>query len=129
MLAKTGVIKGMSFGFEVLKDTWTDAKGRAASPQQGTHRTVREVRLHEVTTTAFRHTRRASSRRATSSRQPGRSPGRRARRLRPRGVRRGREDRRDAEWAELYAAALRAEDAVELTGTKLREYIRTAYGA
>jgi HK97 family phage prohead protease len=52
-LASRGVIKGMSFGFEVLKDSWTDDQGRASNPQTGTHRTIHEVRLHEVTTTAF----------------------------------------------------------------------------
>ncbi len=52
-LAATGVIKGMSFGFEVLKESWTDDQGRASNPQVGTHRTIQEVRLHEVTTTAF----------------------------------------------------------------------------
>jgi HK97 family phage prohead protease len=51
--ADAGVTRGMSFGFEVIKDEWTDDEGRASNPQTGTKRTVLEVRLHEVTTTAF----------------------------------------------------------------------------
>ena len=47
-LARTGVVKGMSFGFEVVRDAWTDAQGRAKTPSTGTHRTINEVRLHEV---------------------------------------------------------------------------------
>ena len=53
LLAEAGVVAGMSFGFEVIKDDWTDAEGRAMTPSTGTHRTIREVRLFEVTTTAF----------------------------------------------------------------------------
>jgi uncharacterized protein len=52
-LADAGVVRGMSFGFEVIKDEWTDDEGRAALPSNGTRRTIHEVRLHEVTTTAF----------------------------------------------------------------------------
>lgn len=51
--ARAGVIKGMSFGFEVIKDSWTDDEGRASNAQFGTRRTIHEVRLHEITTTAF----------------------------------------------------------------------------
>jgi hypothetical protein len=51
--ADAGVTRGMSFGFEVIKDEWTDDEGRQALPSNGTKRTVLEVRLHEVTTTAF----------------------------------------------------------------------------
>lgn len=53
LLAEAGVIRGMSFGFNVIKDNWTDDEGRASDAQHGTQRTVHEVRLHEVTTTAF----------------------------------------------------------------------------
>jgi uncharacterized protein len=51
--AEAGVTRGMSFGFEAIKDSWTDDEGRASNPQVGTRRTVHEVRLHECTTTAF----------------------------------------------------------------------------
>lgn len=51
--AGAGVTRGMSFGFETIKDSWTDDEGRASNPQVGTQRTIHEVRLHEVTTTAF----------------------------------------------------------------------------
>lgn len=51
--AKAGVIRGMSFGFEVIKDSWTDEAGNPSDSMRGTNRTVLEVRLHEVTTTAF----------------------------------------------------------------------------
>lgn len=53
LLAEAGVIRGMSFGFEVLKDSWTDDEGRSSDALHGTQRTVHEVRLHECTTTAF----------------------------------------------------------------------------
>jgi HK97 family phage prohead protease len=52
-LAKAGVVRGMSFGFEVIKDRWSDDEGRASDKYTGTHREILEVRLHEVTTTAF----------------------------------------------------------------------------
>lgn len=51
--AKAGVIRGMSFGFEVIKDSWTDDNDNPSDAQRGTKRTIHEVRLHEVTTTAF----------------------------------------------------------------------------
>lgn len=51
--ADAGVTRGMSFGFEVIKDEWTDDNGRPSDSMRGTQRTIREVRLHEVTTTAF----------------------------------------------------------------------------
>ena len=53
LLAEAGVLRGMSFGFDVLQDSWTDDEGRASDAQNGTQRTIREVRLHEITTTAF----------------------------------------------------------------------------
>lgn len=52
-LASAGVIRGMSFGFEVVKDAWTDDEGRSSDSVNGTMRTIQEVKLHEVTTTAF----------------------------------------------------------------------------
>jgi len=51
-LADRGIL-GMSFGFEVTKDRWFDNEGRASNSVQGTKRIVDEVKLHEVTTTAF----------------------------------------------------------------------------
>lgn len=53
LCADAGVTKGMSFGFEAVKDAWTDDEGRTSDPVRGTHRELLEVRLHEVTTTAF----------------------------------------------------------------------------
>lgn len=50
--AKAGIL-GMSFGFEVTKDDWYDSEGRSSNPQAGTKRVIREVRLHEASTTAF----------------------------------------------------------------------------
>lgn len=52
-LTKAGVVKGMSFGFEVIKDDWADDEGRAANSATGTCRTIREVRLHEVSAVTF----------------------------------------------------------------------------
>jgi uncharacterized protein len=52
-MAARKALRGMSFGFEVVRDSWTDDKGLASNPVYGTRRTIREVRLHEVTTTAF----------------------------------------------------------------------------
>lgn len=51
--ADAGVTRGMSFGFEVIKDSWTDANGNPSDALRGTQRTIQEVRLAEVTTTAF----------------------------------------------------------------------------
>lgn len=50
---KASKILGMSFGFEVTKDDWFDSQGRASNPQVGIKRVIREVKLHEVSTTAF----------------------------------------------------------------------------
>lgn len=52
-LTSAGVVRGMSFGFEVIKDSWTDDAGNPSDAMRGTQRTIHEVRLHEVTTTAF----------------------------------------------------------------------------
>lgn len=51
--AKAKVIRGMSIGFEVIKDSWTDDNGNPSDSVRGTKRTIHEMRLHEVTTTAF----------------------------------------------------------------------------
>lgn len=52
-LTKSGVVRGMSFGFEVVKDTWTDDEGREATAISGTRRTIQEVKLHEVSAVTF----------------------------------------------------------------------------
>lgn len=52
-LTRAGVVKGMSFGFEVIKDAWTDDEGRASNASVGTERTIHEVRLHEVSAVTF----------------------------------------------------------------------------
>lgn len=52
-LTRAKVVKGMSFGFEVLKESWTDDEGRASNSQIGTKRTIQEVRLHEVSAVTF----------------------------------------------------------------------------
>lgn len=52
-LARAQVVKGMSFGFEVIKDEWTDGEGRASDSRNGVNRTIREVRLHEVSAVTF----------------------------------------------------------------------------
>lgn len=44
---------GCSFGFEVLRDKWTDEKGNAASPMTGTHREILEMKLHEISICTF----------------------------------------------------------------------------
>lgn len=74
-LAEAGVVRGMSFGFEVIKDSWTDDEGRASNAQVGTQRTIHEVRLFEVTTTAFPayETTELSARDAISAAREGRA--------------------------------------------------------
>lgn len=52
-LTKAGVVKGMSFGFEVIRDSWTDNEGRDSNASVGTNRTVLEVRLHEASAVTF----------------------------------------------------------------------------
>lgn len=52
-LARDGVVKGMSFGFRVISDSWTDGKGRPSDSYAGTRRVIQEVELYEVTATAF----------------------------------------------------------------------------
>lgn len=51
--------KGMSIGFEPVKDEWRDAAGRPATRRTGTHRILREVKLPEgsvVTNPAYKDT-------------------------------------------------------------------------
>lgn len=52
-LTRAKVVRGMSFGFEVVKDSWTDDEGRASNASVGTQRTIHEVRLHEVSAVTF----------------------------------------------------------------------------
>jgi hypothetical protein len=52
-LVKAKVIRGWSFGFEVIKDTWTDDEGRASDMYSGTNRTINEMRLIEVSPVTF----------------------------------------------------------------------------
>jgi HK97 family phage prohead protease len=52
-LVKAGVVRGMSFGFEVVKDSWTDNDGNPSDSQRGINRTIQEVRLHEVSAVTF----------------------------------------------------------------------------
>lgn len=52
-LVRAGIVRGMSFGFEVIADDWTDDVGNASDSMRGTQRTIQEIRLFEVTTTAF----------------------------------------------------------------------------
>jgi HK97 family phage prohead protease len=143
LLAKTGVIRGMSFGFEVIKDSWADSSGRAASPQSGTHRTVQEVKLYEVTTTAFPAyetsqlsargsssavvARFAAARSATAPVTSARK-GKAAKPLSGKAIRAMAEDmkRRDAEWAKAQAAQMRAEDAKRYA--ELAEFFRVNFG-
>jgi HK97 family phage prohead protease len=47
-LVKAKVIRGMSFGFNVVKDRWTDDEGREADKYTGTRRELLEVRLVEA---------------------------------------------------------------------------------
>ena len=47
-LIKAKVIQGMSFGFQVVKDEWRDARGNPSDKYNGTKRILREVKLIEV---------------------------------------------------------------------------------
>lgn len=52
-LVKAGVVRGMSFGFEVARDSWTDRDGNPSNASVGLNRTIHEVRLHEVSAVTF----------------------------------------------------------------------------
>ena len=52
-LVRSGVIKGWSFGFEVVKDDWTDDEGKPSNEYLGTNRTIREMKLIEVSPVTF----------------------------------------------------------------------------
>lgn len=50
---KAGNIRGMSFGFEVVKDEWFDDEGQPADKYTGTQRVLKEVKLIEVSAVTF----------------------------------------------------------------------------
>jgi HK97 family phage prohead protease len=50
---KAGNIRGMSFGFEVIKEAWTDDDGNPADRWSGTQRELKEVKLIEVSPVTF----------------------------------------------------------------------------
>lgn len=49
---KAGIVRGWSFGFEVIKDDWTK-DGQPSDEYSGTDRTIREMRLIEVSPVTF----------------------------------------------------------------------------
>jgi HK97 family phage prohead protease len=49
---KAGIVRGWSFGFEVIKDDWT-TDGEPADEYTGTDRTIREMKLVEVSPVTF----------------------------------------------------------------------------
>lgn len=50
---KAGNIRGMSFGFEAIKEEWYDDDGNPADKWTGTHRVLKECKLFEVTAATF----------------------------------------------------------------------------
>lgn len=44
---------GCSFGFEVIRDQWTDDEGNPAGPMDGTHREIIEMKVHEISVCTF----------------------------------------------------------------------------
>ena len=52
-LVKNKVIRGWSFGFECIKDDWTDDDGNLSDQWSGTNRTIREMKLVEVSPVTF----------------------------------------------------------------------------
>ena len=44
---------GCSFGFEVIKDLWTDDDGNPATPLDGTKREILEMKVHEISVCTF----------------------------------------------------------------------------
>lgn len=44
---------GCSFGFEVIRDKWTDDAGNPASPMDGTQREIMEMKVHEISVCTF----------------------------------------------------------------------------
>lgn len=52
-LVKDKVIRGWSFGFEVVRDDWTDDEGNPSDQWSGTNRTIREMKVAEVSPCTF----------------------------------------------------------------------------
>ncbi len=52
-LVNSKTIRGWSFGFEVVKDEWTDPEGKPSNEFMGTDRTIREMKLIEVSPVTF----------------------------------------------------------------------------
>jgi len=50
---KAGNVRGMSFGFSVIKAEWTDDDGNPSDAMNGTNRILREVKLVEVSPCTF----------------------------------------------------------------------------
>lgn len=50
---RAGNYGGCSFGFEVIRDKWTDDKGNTASPLDGTNREILEMKVHEISVCTF----------------------------------------------------------------------------
>jgi HK97 family phage prohead protease len=50
---RAGNYGGCSFGFEVIRDKWTDDEGRDASPLSGTKREILEMKVHEISICTF----------------------------------------------------------------------------
>lgn len=48
VLTARGDVDSMSFGFQVIRDAWSDDTGKATAPWEGTNRELVEVRLFEV---------------------------------------------------------------------------------
>lgn len=48
ILVRDKIVDSMSFGFQVIRDAWYDAKGNAVPAWEGVKRTLLEVRLFEV---------------------------------------------------------------------------------
>jgi len=44
---------GCSFGFEVIRDKWTDDQGNPASAMDGTQREILEMKVHEISVCTF----------------------------------------------------------------------------
>ncbi len=53
LLVKGHVVRGWSFGFEVVKDDWLDDDGKPSNEWVGTQRTIREMKLIEVSPVTF----------------------------------------------------------------------------